>query len=285
MNKSLLINPDLSEIKSRGQSNFPIRFGHEKIEKYTDHRFLAHWHPAFEIITVQSGSMLWKVDGFDYTLKTGDFFFINAGSLHSGHGKSCEYEAFTFLPELFAPTDTKIFQDDVLPIIQNRKFSALQLSGPMAKEMTQLIENMRCLYQKKDKEYTLRIMINLFQLWLKLLQEVPKAALPLQMKSKNILIKKIIIYIQQNYYRKITIYDIAKAVLASPSTCSHTFKSLLNMAPIKYLNIYRLKKASYSLKTTDYSITEVAMNNGFQNTSYFTQQFKKMFKDTPSDYR
>ncbi|WP_186391053.1 helix-turn-helix domain-containing protein [Oenococcus oeni] len=51
------------------------------------------------------------------------------------------------------------------------------------------------------------------------------------------------------------------------------------------LNIYRLKKASYSLKTTDYSITEVAMNNGFQNTSYFTQQFKKMFKDTPSDYR
>ncbi|OIL11205.1 hypothetical protein ATW93_10110 [Oenococcus oeni] len=57
------------------------------------------------------------------------------------------------------------------------------------------------------------------------------------------------------------------------------------MAPIKYLNIYRLKKASYSLKTTDYSITEVAMNNGFQNTSYFTQQFKKMFKDTPSDYR
>ncbi|MTL76553.1 AraC family transcriptional regulator, partial [Turicibacter sanguinis] len=48
---------------------------------------------------------------------------------------------------------------------------------------------------------------------------------------------------------------------------------------------YRLEKSLFLLKTTNYTITEIALQCGFNSSSYFTETFRKELNCTPSDYR
>ena len=59
---------------------------------------------------------------------------------------------------------------------------------------------------------------------------------------------------------------------------------MTNKTPIEYLNYYRIESACEQLLTTDYSITEVALNSGFNDASYFIKIFKKHRGITPKQY-
>ena len=52
-----------------------------------------------------------------------------------------------------------------------------------------------------------------------------------------------------------------------------------------YLIEYRIRAAKKLLETTDYSITDIALNCGFNSTSYFTKLFHRSCGKTPNAYR
>jgi two-component system response regulator YesN len=56
-----------------------------------------------------------------------------------------------------------------------------------------------------------------------------------------------------------------------------TFKQLINKM--------RIKEAKNLLRETDLRITDIAMNLGFNELTYFNRLFKKHEKMTPSDFR
>ena len=98
-------------------------------------------------------------------------------------------------------------------------------------------------------------------------------------------LRQIISYIQQNYSAKVTLNDIAIAGNVCRSNCCKIFQKFLNQSPIGYLTEYRLEKSLFLLKTTNYTITEIALQCGFNSSSYFTETFRKELNCTPSDYR
>ena len=51
-----------------------------------------------------------------------------------------------------------------------------------------------------------------------------------------------------------------------------------------YVNQYRIEQACHQLLTTDFPITEVAFNRGFNDSSYFIKVFKKYKGTTPKKY-
>lgn len=51
------------------------------------------------------------------------------------------------------------------------------------------------------------------------------------------------------------------------------------------MNTYRLEVSAYLLRNTDKSITQIAVDCGFNHLSYFSQQFIRHFKCTPREYR
>ena len=63
------------------------------------------------------------------------------------------------------------------------------------------------------------------------------------------------------------------------------FKKYLNTTPSHYINTLRLNYAANLLIHTDQAIIDIAFGCGFDNLSYFYQQFKKRFNITPSRYR
>lgn len=63
------------------------------------------------------------------------------------------------------------------------------------------------------------------------------------------------------------------------------FKREYNVSPQKYLIKFRLQVAVNKLENTQKSIMEIAEECGFNNVSLFCHQFKKVYKDTPLNYR
>ncbi len=93
-------------------------------------------------------------------------------------------------------------------------------------------------------------------------------------KVKNKL-KLIITYIENNYTHAISIQDIADECHFSESHFMKFFKQCTGTSFISYLNDYRLLIASRLLTSTDLPVTQIAVECGFDNISYFNRCFKK----------
>lgn len=66
---------------------------------------------------------------------------------------------------------------------------------------------------------------------------------------------------------------------------SHYFKEHFHITLSQYINHLRLEHARKLLQETTFSITEIAMQSGYENVSYFIRSFKKVYGMSPLKYR
>lgn len=110
----------------------------------------------------------------------------------------------------------------------------------------------------------------------------------IQMKkqqAKSIHVERAIDYIYENYSKNISVTDIAKYLGIDRTYLYRLFKEEYNMSPQKYLLNFRLKTAMNKLEGGNMSIADIAYSCGFNDASAFCHQFKKVYKDTPLNYR
>ena len=92
-------------------------------------------------------------------------------------------------------------------------------------------------------------------------------------------------YISDNYAETLSLESVASISGLSYTYFSKKFKLTTGMRFKEYLNIVRLKHAATELATTNISITEIAINCGFNDSNYFTDVFKKIYGLSPRKYR
>ena len=87
------------------------------------------------------------------------------------------------------------------------------------------------------------------------------------------------------YHTNITLSDICSQFKRSPSYISHMFKKESSMNIREYCNSRKLEDAEKLLISTDMSITEIALDTGFGDSSYFIALFRKKYGISPLKYR
>lgn len=92
-------------------------------------------------------------------------------------------------------------------------------------------------------------------------------------------------YIDANYQDPITLDFLAEMAHLNKYYFSHVFSETYGYSPINYLNERRISVSKELLKTTDYSIAEIARLSGFSSQSYFSQSFKKSCDMSAGSYR
>ncbi|MGN0178018.1 MAG: response regulator [Monoglobaceae bacterium] len=97
-------------------------------------------------------------------------------------------------------------------------------------------------------------------------------------------VKKIIEYIDENYYKNIKLDDIAKHMLMSSFYTSRIFKKETGKNLVDYINEVRVNKAMQMMRENDMKIYQVAEQVGIDNTQYFSKIFKKYCGQTPTEY-
>jgi AraC-like DNA-binding protein len=98
-------------------------------------------------------------------------------------------------------------------------------------------------------------------------------------------IGNVISAIEHGYARHWTLSDILSIAHMSRSTLMRVFRKATGQTPIEYLVRLRIQKAMELLRHTDWTITRIALEAGFNDSNYFTRQFRRANNQSPSQYR
>jgi AraC-like DNA-binding protein len=142
-------------------------------------------------------------------------------------------------------------------------------------------------HNNKSKDVLLDLMIQ--ELIIRLLQTKAKFLIindPNQIFNDT-RIGTVIKYIKENLTNKDMSVDIlAEKAYMSNSHFHKQFKNTLGISPIDYINSEKIKFSKKLIKESkDFRMSEIAFKSGFNNSSYFNRQFKKMELMTPQQFK
>ncbi|MDO4273629.1 MAG: response regulator [Eubacteriales bacterium] len=111
--------------------------------------------------------------------------------------------------------------------------------------------------------------------------------LSIQRKSygDDYLYEQMVKYIQENYYRKVTLQTLASQFYVSAAQCSSLLKERMKKGLNTYLSEIRIAKAKELLDDTTMSVEQISKEIGYPNPKYFFRMFKQMTTLTPIEYR
>lgn len=92
-------------------------------------------------------------------------------------------------------------------------------------------------------------------------------------------------YIQENYYKKITLQKLAEKFYLSAPQCSNILKKYMKKGLNVYLMEIRINKAKELLDRTSMSVEQISREVGYPNPKYFFRMFKQATTFTPIEYR
>ncbi len=98
-------------------------------------------------------------------------------------------------------------------------------------------------------------------------------------------LENVVSYIENNYSQPITVNDMANFIKLDRTYLYRLFMNGFKMSPSKFLVKYRLSQSVILLKTTDFSLTKIALACGFYDSSHFTRYFVAEYGCTPSEYK
>jgi signal transduction histidine kinase/ABC-type sugar transport system substrate-binding protein/AraC-like DNA-binding protein len=99
------------------------------------------------------------------------------------------------------------------------------------------------------------------------------------------LVKRAIAFIQEHHGEPLARQQIADAVGVSKDYLGRIFHQELGLSPWEYLIRYRMLRAKELLRTTDYTIAEVAARVGFDTATYFSHIFHREVGCSPRAFR
>lgn len=79
--------------------------------------------------------------------------------------------------------------------------------------------------------------------------------------------------------------ELASLLNMSARTLQRKLKAVTGQTPSGFINEYRMVQAAELLQKTDASITDIAFQVGYDESSHFTRMFKKVYDVSPSQYR
>ena len=92
-------------------------------------------------------------------------------------------------------------------------------------------------------------------------------------------------YIDNHFKEPITLDLLAGLVHINKYHMAHNFTRDYGISPINYLLNLRLQESCALLRSTNYTITQIAQIVGFSSSCYFSQIFRKTMGISPSEYR
>ena len=90
---------------------------------------------------------------------------------------------------------------------------------------------------------------------------------------------------QKELHRNISVAELARGVHMSERTFLRHFKKAVGIPPMEYLNLLRLQHGAKLLYDTSFSISEIAEQCGFCDSSHFSTRFKAHYGIPPKTYR
>ena len=252
--------------------------------RYDNIGFLAHWHKEIELIYVRSGSCSLSITDQTFLARAGDLAICESGMIHysNSHGMDNSLDFIIFDTSILGP----IFQNPrfVHPLVTKEELETHGLSD----RLTNLIDTVSRELEQKKPFYQEVVTSSIQTFWALLKRCHPRTdaeQLPDDRRSRMLGdLQNLLSYIDEHYADNITLEYAASRMNFSNSHFSRTFKKLMGIHFVTYLNLVRVEQATSQLRNTGKKITDVALSCGFNNIRTFNRVFKDITGYTPSEF-
>lgn len=286
---TVVIAPDGKEIKQHGTPDFPCGYYGRSEELQVPW----HWHEEYECSVVLQGQTYCNTPQGRFLLQTGDGVFLNSGTLHSSEIVRGSFHApntLVFHGRLvYGSTDSVFYQKYIHPLSAPDAPSIVLLKKnvPWQADILERIKKASRLCQNKPEgyEFTVRNLLSEILFDIYCYKNDSQAQSYSANCFENERIKQMLLYLQENYARSITVAELAAHANICERECLRCFRKVLRLSPIQYLIRYRISRACHLLRDTSLSILEISSQCGFESPSYFTKMFRQHMGCTPREYR
>ncbi len=252
-----------------------------------------HSHSFDELTIVLSGTSLHEVESERYPLVPGDVFVIKGNQNHGLVKSSILDLALINYKHDFFETIKNEFKD--IPGFQAlfvyepqfrkvNKFKAkLHLNHRQLSSIKKLLDLMKELKTDKLPGYKIAGESIFRLLVVKLCNYYNETDATL---SEDLMTVGSVIDFMGNFYANpITLKILAEHAGLPVHTFRRAFKKMTGCTPIDYLIRLRIEKSVEMMeKNSKVRVIDIAMSNGFENSSYFTLKFKEIMGVTPIKY-
>lgn len=99
------------------------------------------------------------------------------------------------------------------------------------------------------------------------------------------LMQKVVTWLEENVSNSdVTVEQLAGYVGMGRTSMYNKIKGLTGKSPVEMIQEYRMEKATYYLRSGQFSVSETSYKVGFSDPGYFSRSFKKHFGMSPADY-
>lgn len=244
----------------------------------------SHWHNSLEMVYMIEGSIKVRCGEIETYLNPNEFNIVNAREIHSVLAK--KNKAFVLqvpsqvLEKYIPDYDLIYFKVDMHP---NTKKEEIRLQI-----LKDLFWGLYTVYVQRPHAWLLKFNSHLYQLLYFLVQfysmKFPKKEVLSNEKILNKL-KKIMVYIEDNHEKTLSVQDIADRFGYHPDYLTRLFKKYLGMTTVDYLYEMRLKYIYNDLCETDLYVYEILERHGGSNYKLIMKKFKERYGCTPKEKR
>lgn len=281
------MNPKLKEAAVHGSKEYPFAVYDLQKIGLSFHVSL-HWHEELEIVYVYEGPLYLTIDNQDYIGKKGDIFIVNSKEIHKMHVQDNNVRYGTLLfplnSLLFQETDEStrkylqpLYTGDVMFYHTLEDAELTEKLFSIIMEIVHLNKQKVPAYRFGTKALLLQILFLLFNNHMEISSR--------KSHKNSTLNRDIISYIGERYTADLTLMEIADKFHMSYKYFSRYFKNTFNTTLSDYIMKLRLERAELLLSSTELSVTEISLQTGFNNISFFIRSFKKAYGMTPLQYR
>lgn len=288
----------LKENVIHGTKEKPIHALHFEVGKgkeYPNGIFVQnHWHDYVELLLIRKGKYQVRVNLETKILEEGSLCIFNSGDLHqlSNLEEEAEHDALLFDGQILKFSYMDQWSRELVEPLLSLSLLCANVITPEQEGYDIIYQEMDHLFQiayKEQNRWYEHCKLGLFQLMLSLDENhflIPVQQMATISEQKNIhRYKEIISYMERHYTEPITLKELSEIASCNEQYFCRFFKKISGITPIQYLIRYRIEQACRKLTEEEQSVSEVALDCGFENISYFIKKFKEIMGMTPKEYR
>lgn len=255
--------------------------------------FPRHTHNYVEIVYMCSGSTTHLINGTQVTLRTGEMLFLsrNAAQEILPAGQDDIAVNLIILPEFFDQSLTMLEnQDNLLHDFlveclrsNSQDIHYLHFKAAHILPVQNLMENLIWMLLHKQPNKRSMNQTTMSLLFLHLMNFTDNVDVG-KNHAEQELTFTVLSYIEE-HYRGGELSALAQRLGCSLYWLSRIIRQTTGKTYTELVQEKRLMQAAYLLRNTTLSITDISLDIGYNNFSYFYRIFKKRFGMTPRDYR
>ncbi len=254
-----------------------------------------HLHQLVELLHVTSGSALIVSDDTQSNVAEGDMVLFRANAVHSIYpiGDTCDFSVvFVAIPHVisYAYTEDGMRYAMLLSRFHARNKYVWKKDECDTLGISDCFNDLKNISSDSFLGKDILMKAKVATIVSTLLKDLSQQSNAVEVfsDSSETLSKKIddaIIYINEHYSEDLSVASMSERLFMSYSYFSRNFKRVTGRCFKDFLNVTRINNAEMKLRSTSKSVTQIAMECGYNNIAYFSAMYKKLKGISPTEAR